>query len=154
MDDVARRAGLGVGTIYRHFPTKEALMVELVRAQFRRFADRVREALEQTPEPFAALEAALRRNAEATATDAAVQHALASAGEHIWAQAESEQQELIVLTEEIVGRARRDGTIRADARASDIAMLMCGVCSTMGRSAPGFDWQRHLDLAIDALRPR
>jgi len=33
-------------------------------------------------------------------------------------------------------------------------MLMCGVCSTMGRSVPGFDWRRHLDLAIETLRPR
>src|SRR4051794_4271073 len=35
IDDVARRAGVGVGTVYRHFPTKEALMVELVRQKFR-----------------------------------------------------------------------------------------------------------------------
>jgi hypothetical protein len=31
---------------------------------------------------------------------------------------------------------------------------MCGLCSTMGRQAPGFDWRRHLDLVIDMLRPR
>src|ERR1019366_1103756 len=46
IDDVARRAGVGVGTVYRHFPTKEALMVELVRQKFRLFADRAREAVE------------------------------------------------------------------------------------------------------------
>src|SRR5947209_3964988 len=95
IDDVARHAGVGVGTVYRHFPNKEALMVELVRQKFRLFADRARVALEQGGEPFAALEGLMRRNAETTADDAATQHALATAGEHIWEQAEAEQEELL-----------------------------------------------------------
>jgi AcrR family transcriptional regulator len=153
IDDVARQAGVGVGTVYRHFPTKEALLVELLREKFRLFATRGREALEQDGEPFAVFEQLLRRNAETTAGDAAVQHALAGAGEHIWMQAEAEQQELLAVTEELIARARRDGTVRQDLEANDIAMLMCGVCSTMG-DKPGFDWRRHLDLVIDMLRAR
>jgi AcrR family transcriptional regulator len=152
IDDVARRAGVGVGTVYRHFPTKEALLVELLREKFRLFSARAREALERGGEPFAVFEDLLRRNAETTARDAGVQHALASAGEHIWMQAEAEQQELLLVTAELIARARRAGTIRTDMMASDIGMLMCGVCSTMGRSAPGFDWRRHLDLVIDMMR--
>jgi AcrR family transcriptional regulator len=152
IDDVARRAGVGVGTVYRHFPTKEALLVELLREKFRLFSARAREALERGGEPFAVFEDLLRRNAETTARDAGVQHALASAGEHIWMQAEAEQQELLLVTAELIARARRAGTIRPDMMASDIGMLMCGVCSTMGRSAPGFDWRRHLDLVIDMMR--
>jgi AcrR family transcriptional regulator len=154
IDDVARRAGVGVGTVYRHFPTKEALMVELVRQKFRLFADRAREALEQNGEPFAALTDVMRRNAETAALDAATQQALAGAGEHIWVQAQVEQQELIALTEELIARARRAGTIRPDVRATDIGMLMCGVCSTMSFSLPGFDWRRHLELVTETLRPR
>jgi AcrR family transcriptional regulator len=157
IDDVAQHAGVGVGTVYRHFPTKEALMVELVRRQFRLFADRAREALETLKDDgdsFAALEGVLRGNAATTAGDAAVQYAMAGAGEHIWTQVDGEKDELMVTTEALLARARRAGTIRSDAQASDIAMLMCGVCSTMGRDGPGFDWRRHLDLAVDALRPR
>ena len=153
IDDVARQAGVGVGTIYRHFPTKEALLVELLREKFRLFAMRAREALEQDGEPFAVFEDLLRRNAETAASDAAVQHALAGAGEHIWLQAQAEQQDLIALTGELIARARRAGTIRQDVDANDIAMLMCGLCSTMG-AKPGFDWRRHLDLVIDMLRAR
>jgi AcrR family transcriptional regulator len=153
IDDVAQRAGVGVGTVYRHFPTKEALLVELLREKFRLFAARGREALEQDGEPFAVLEAILRRNAETAASDAAVQHALAGAGEHIWLQAEAEQRELMAVTEELLTRARQAGTIRPDVDANDIGMVMCGVCSTMGEK-PGFDWRRHLDLVIDMLRAR
>lgn len=153
MDDVAHQAGVGVGTVYRHFPTKEALLAELLREKFRLFSARARDALVQDGEPFAVFEELLRRNAETTASDAAVQHALAGAGEHIWKQAQAEQQELLAITGELIARARRAGTIRQDADANDIAMLMCGVCATMG-AKPGFDWRRHLDLVIDMLRAR
>ncbi|MGA2928695.1 MAG: helix-turn-helix domain-containing protein [Solirubrobacteraceae bacterium] len=153
IDDVARQAGVGVGTVYRHFATKEALLAELLREKFRLFSARAREALTQDDEPFAVFEDLLRRNAETAASDAAVQHALAAADEHIWAQASSEREELVAVTGELIARARCAGTIRQDVDANDIAMLMCGLCSTMG-SKPGFDWRRHLDLVIDMLRAR
>lgn len=154
MDDVAARAGVGVGTVYRHFPTKEALMVELLRQKFRLFADRAREALETDDEPFDALIGLLRRNAETAARDAATQMAIAGAGDHAWDKTQAERDELLARTEELIARARRAGTIRPDIQASDIAMLMCGVCSAMSVKVSGFDWQRHLDLVVDMLRPR
>jgi len=151
MDDVAHRACVGVGTVYRHFPTKEALMVELVRQKFRLFSAAVREAVEQDGEPFAVLADVLRRNAQAAARDATMQHALAGGDEHIWTQVQPEQQELSALTEALIARARRAGTIRPDISAADIAMLMCGVSATMVHKSPGFDWHRHLELVIDML---
>src|SRR5436305_6589292 len=77
IDDVARRAGVGVGTVYRHFPTKEALMVELVRQKFRMMSARVRETLDQEGEPFERLIGVLRANAEEVQRDAAMQQTLA-----------------------------------------------------------------------------
>lgn len=153
MDDVARLAGVGVGTVYRHFPTKEALLAELVRQKFRLFADRAREALAQDGEPFVLIEDLLRHNATTAADDLGIQYAIANAGEQAWAQAQPEQDELIALTGELIDRARRAGTIRPDIEPTDIGMLMCGVCSTMG-ARPDFDWRRHLELVIDTLRPR
>ncbi len=154
IDDVARDAGVGVGTVYRHFPTKEALMVELVRQKFRLFAATAREALQRDGEPFAVFADMLRRNGDLCARDAAMQHALTGVGEHIWAQAQAEQDELIALSGELIARAQRAGTMRPDVRAPDIAMLMCGVSATMAHHGPGFDWHRHLEFGIDMLRAR
>jgi hypothetical protein len=58
------------------------------------------------------------------------------------------------VTETLLQRARAAGTIRVDATANDIGMLMSGVCATMAHPAPGFAWRRHLELVIDALRPQ
>src|ERR1700747_3707606 len=70
IDDVARHAVVGVGTVYRHFPTKQALLTELVRQKFRLFADRARDALAEDGEPFPLIEALMRRNAATAASDA------------------------------------------------------------------------------------
>jgi AcrR family transcriptional regulator len=154
IDDVARRAGVGVGTVYRHYPTKEALLVELVREKFRMLTAAGRAALERPGEPFDVLADLLRDNAATLGNDAAMQQAVAGAGDQIWSQAAVEQEELMTVTEVLLQRARVAGTIRSDATANDIGMLMSGVCSTMAHPAPGSDWHRHLELVIDALRPR
>jgi AcrR family transcriptional regulator len=153
IDDVARRAGVGVGTVYRHYPTKEALLTELVREKFRLLAAGGRAALEQTGEPFDVLTNWLRDNATQLGRDTAMQQAVAGAGDQIWIQAAAEQQDLVAVTDQHLQRARKAGTIRPDATADDIAMLMSGLCSTMAHPAPGFNWHRHLELIIDALRP-
>jgi AcrR family transcriptional regulator len=154
IDDVARHAGVGVGTVYRHFPTKQALLTELVRQTFRLFTEWAREALEAGGEPFALIEGLLRRIAETAAGDAGVQYALASSdAQAARSEAQAEQDELIAVIAELTGRARRAGTIRPGIEATDIAMLICGVVSAMG-PRPGFDWRRHLDLVIDTLRAR
>jgi AcrR family transcriptional regulator len=152
IDDVARHAGVGVGTVYRHFPTKQALLTELVRQTFRLFTEWAREALEAGGEPFALIEGLLRRIAETAAGDVGVQYALtSSAAQAARSEAQAEQDELIAVIAELVERARRAGTIRPGIEATDIAMLICGVVSAMG-PRPGFDWRRHLDLVIDTLR--
>jgi len=154
IDDVARHAGVGVGTVYRHFPTKQALLTELVRQTFRLFTGWAREAREAGGEPFALIEGLLRRIAETAAGDAGVQYALASsAAQAARSQAQAEQDELIAVIAELTGRARRAGTIRPGIEATDIAMLICGVVSAMG-PRPGFDWRRHLDLVTGTLRAR
>ena len=146
-----RYAGVGVGTVYRHFPTKQALLTELVRQTFRLFTEWAREAREAGGEPFALIEGLLRRIAETAAGDAGVQYALASSDAQA-ARSEA-QDELIAVIADLIERARRAGTIRPGIEATDVAMLICGVVSAMS-PRPGFDWRRHLDLVTDTLRVR
>src|SRR3954465_2303509 len=68
MDDVAKRAGVGVGTVYRHFPTKEALIEALAMDRFERILAAGREAL-LNPDAWAAFSGALWAGAALTASD-------------------------------------------------------------------------------------
>src|ERR1700722_12230241 len=83
MDDVAAapRAGLGVGTLYRHFATKEALMVALLERKFEQILEVTRRGIEREDgEPFEVFADVLREGAEVAATDAAAQDALRRVG--------------------------------------------------------------------------
>jgi AcrR family transcriptional regulator len=152
MDEVARLAGVGVGTVYRHFPTKESLLGELVHQKMTAMSVNSRAALERAGEPFEVFADALRENAAIADGDAAIQFAMLGAGDAVWAYAAEAEADLIVLTGELIERAQLAGTMRADVSAIDIPMLMCGVCATMTHTKPHFDWRRHLELIIDALR--
>jgi AcrR family transcriptional regulator len=150
MDDVARAAGVGVGTVYRHFPTKEALVSELVRRKFERFVQNARAQLSE-PDPWEAFAGVLRANAAVMADDAAVRETVLRTP-NAWSFAAAERDELRALGDRLVRRAQEAGVLRADFSVDDIPMLMCGVSSTM--ASPMFDWRRHLELVLDGLRVR
>jgi AcrR family transcriptional regulator len=151
MDDVAARAGLGVGTLYRHFATKEALMVALLERKFEQILEVTRRGIERGDgEPFEVFADVLREGAAVTAADAAAQDALMRVGDAIWSDVESIQLELTAATQVLMDRAQAAGTMRSDISAGDISMIMCGLSATM--SVGEWDWRRHLELALDGLR--
>jgi AcrR family transcriptional regulator len=153
MDEVAHRAGVGVGTVYRHFPNKDVLIGELVKEKFELFAERAREALNEDDgwEAFCSL---LHRNAEHMADNAAIQDALRSAGAP-WDYAEPSRLELEAVTDKLIKRAQREGKMRKDFRVQELTMLMGGLCASMGSTYPvPCDWRRHLEILIDGLRAK
>ena len=156
MDDVAARAGVGVGTIYRHFPTKEALLGELVRERFLQFGEQARLAFAGEGRAFARLAGLLAANGELMAADAGTQYAFTAAGATIWEHAGDAREELEALCMPVVQEAIADGELRSDFVISDLGLLMCGVCASMGRGAPAGmgDWRRHLMIVVDGLRAR
>lgn len=153
MDDVARRAGVGVGTVYRHFPNKDVLMGELVTQKFRSFAEYAREALDEEDawEGFSKL---LRATAAKMAENVALQDALrttSAAFEH----AEPARAELNAVIDKLVKRAQRQGTLRKDFRVEELGMLMGGLCASMsGPLATECNWSRHLEILLDGLRAK
>src|SRR5215207_1768847 len=148
IDDIARAAHVGVGTVYCHFPHKDALLGELVNQKFRGFADNAERALE-VEDPWEAFAGLLRNNAEFCAGDVGVQQALAR-GPAAWELAATELDRLRETTSRLIARAQQAGVMRPDFVVDDIAMLMCGLSSTMG--VPGYDWRRHLEILLSGLR--
>jgi AcrR family transcriptional regulator len=148
MDDIAATAGVGVGTVYRHFPDKHALMGELVAAKFRAFADNAELALE-VEDPWAAFAGLLRANAELCARDIGIQQALLREPA-AWSLAALELMRLRDLATRLIHRAQKAGVLRRDFVVDDIPMLMGGLSATMAVSE--YDWHRHLEIILAGLR--
>lgn len=153
MDDVARRAGVGVGTVYRHFPNKDVLMGELVTEKFRTFTEQGREALEEK-DAWKGLCGLLERTAEHMSENVALQDALRTTSA-AFEYAEPARLELNAVLDRLVKRAQREGKLRKDLKTDEIGMLMGGLCASMsGPPLVQRDWRRHLQILIDGLRAR
>jgi AcrR family transcriptional regulator len=147
IDDVARRAKVGVGTVYRHFPTKDALMEALVRERFDEIAGIAEEALgrENAWEAFSDV---VWRSAELNARDRGFCDAVAFQDQ----TAVVVECGLMPHIEELMRRAVAQGAMREDATTVDVALLMCGMGSVV-RTIPAPDvWRRYVALMLDGLR--
>jgi AcrR family transcriptional regulator len=147
IDDVAKRAKVGVGTVYRHFPTKEALVEALVRERFEEIAGYALEALEREDawEGFCEL---IWRAAERNAADLAFCEAVAFTDQsRVVAEVGLAQS-----TDELMKRAKAQGKMRLDATENDVPMMMCGASSVMRLSPTPDAWRRYLTLMLDGLR--
>src|SRR2546421_12486772 len=82
MDEIAAHAGVGIGTVYRHFPTKEALLTEMVRVRFQEFSEIAVSA--EHLDPQEALENVMRRSAEAVEGDSGFQLPMMGSNELEW----------------------------------------------------------------------
>jgi AcrR family transcriptional regulator len=150
MDDIARRAKLGVGTLYRHFPTKDALAGALAIDHFTQVTEIARDA-EHIEDPWEAFETMLLRGAELFSRDRAMAEVIALAP-NAMSDAKS-RTELEAIGARVMRRAQKAGVLRKDARPDDIGLIMCGVGATAstGRFGPTA-WRRHLRIALDGLR--
>jgi AcrR family transcriptional regulator len=148
IDDIARAARVGVGTVYRHFPHKEALLGELLVEHFRLMADNAERALE-IEDPWEAFAWLLRTNAQFCAGEVGVQQALVR-GPEAWEFAAPELDRLRETATRLIVRAQRAGVMRPDFSVDDIPMLMAGLTTTM--TAPGYDWRRHLEIILAGIR--
>lgn len=147
IDDVARRADVGVGTVYRHFPTKEALIEALVRDHFAILAGFAQEA-EQAPDAWEGFCAMVWRCAELNATVRGFSQVMGS----------SDKREIVAecglfaATSALMRRAQAEGSMRPDAGPEDVAVLMCGHAGVAATFPEPASWRRYLELMLDGLR--
>ncbi len=151
MDDIAAHAGVGIGTVYRHFPTKEALLTAMVRDRFHEFAE-IAMSAEGISDPLDALENVMRVSAEAVEGDAGFQLAMMGSNELEWEGIEEEKAALGEVVARIISRAVAAGVVREDFSFDDFAMAMCGITATMYFKPGDADWRRHLELILRGVQ--
>jgi AcrR family transcriptional regulator len=150
MDDIARKAKVGVGTVYRHFPTKDALLEELVRETFRQMASWLEEAL-KAEDSWSAFVDVMWRGAELHAKDRGFTEVVADAKRRIADEAAYEAGVTAGMGE-LLTRAQAAGQLRPDVRPEDLQPLFCSLGAVMHGFEDPACWRRHLTLMLDALR--
>ena len=151
LEAVARRAGVGIGTLYRHFPTREALFEAVYRREVEHLADLAEQLQADDVAPTEALRLWLRSNVEFVATKKGMSAALALAAHR---SSELSAYSFARLTQAVGGlldRAVAAGEIRADISPEDVLRALVGMCYM--HDQPG--WQasvlRLVEVFVDGL---
>ncbi|MGW4249143.1 TetR/AcrR family transcriptional regulator [Nocardia sp. NPDC004722] len=151
LDEVARRAGVGPGTVHRHFPTKEALYLAVSIDQIAHLVSEA-SALAATDDP-AALFTLLSRMIANGLENVLVKSALAATGFDLRTAAPELAHDLTTHVDILLTRARTAGVARDDVTAPEVMALIAGTlhaAAYAGESTPS-----HLaDIILDGLRPR
>jgi len=151
LDEIARRAGLGIGTLYRHFPTRDAIVEAVYRREVARLADAAPRLLASNP-PGEALRQWMRLFVDYVATKrvmAAAIGAIVGRAAQLYAASGVQISGAMTL---LVERAAAAGDIRADVDPDDLLRALVGF--TFGNSSPA--WRasalRLIDLLMDGLK--
>jgi AcrR family transcriptional regulator len=150
LDEIARRAGVGIGTLYRHFPTRRDMLEALLHDGIAELCDYA-ERLLVSPDPAAALATWLRAvAAHATASRGLAAELLRTTSDTGLSPSEK-CQEMRVLGARLLDRAQAAGTIRADVAADDLFALINGL-AWVSDAAEEESAARLLDVMLDGLR--
>jgi AcrR family transcriptional regulator len=153
LDEVARAAGVGIGTVYRRFPDKETLISELFRDRIDALVT-VAENACTDPDPWHALVTYLEYAAGALARDLGLRQ-LMMFGTYDRDQVRYGRDRMYPVISRLVQRAQATGDLRDDFAATDVKMIAYMLASMAGYTAtttPGI-WRRYLTILIDGLRP-
>ncbi|MFC6885623.1 MULTISPECIES: TetR/AcrR family transcriptional regulator [Actinomadura] len=148
-EEVARRAGVGAGTVFRHFPTKEALLEAVLVALLEDHAREARARIEHD-DPGAAFFGFFTRVVERAATKNALSGALADAGIDPRQATGEAGAALKRALGTLLERAQAAGAVRADVTLAEVLALLAGMSHAAGHGGDG----RALEIVFDGLRPR
>lgn len=148
--EIARRAGVGAGTVYRHFPTKEELFTAVVKDRMQHVVDDGY-ALLESDEPGTAIFTFLRSIVlQWGAADRGLVEALAGVGIGIEQAAPESEDALLTVLGELLRAAQRAGTARQDVGVPEVKAILVG-CQAM-QSYNSELAERVTDVVIDGLR--
>jgi AcrR family transcriptional regulator len=156
VDVVAERAGVGVGTLYRHFPTKEALFEAIVVTKIDSLVALAADALDadRHEDPGKVLFDYLRQLGRQATEKHDLLDALAAAGIDVEPRCADKMAELKRAVGVLVDRAAEAGAVRDDVTAPEVLGLVVGVCSAAGRPGQaGVSADRLIEIVCDGLRP-
>jgi AcrR family transcriptional regulator len=146
LDDIAKQAGVGAGTLYRHFPARDALIEAVYRSEVEKLAAAAREFTAAMP-PIDALRTWLVLFVDYVAAKHIIAPALNSVAGGPSKIYESSRSMIQEALEELVKRAKRSGDVRRDVDSSDLLRAVIGV-SYVGS---GGDWQQSARRLVDIL---
>ncbi|MBV9121242.1 MAG: TetR/AcrR family transcriptional regulator [Chloroflexi bacterium] len=127
IDDIARMAGVGTGTIYRNFPTKQALLEAILVEGVRRRTEEARQAA-LSGDPTGALFEFVSGMIERSCANKGMYELLASAGVDVQAAKAGASAELWQAVEVLLRQAQEAGTVRRDMSVADLMALLTGTC--------------------------
>ena len=149
--EIARRAGVGTGTVSRHFSTKEALYAAIVSHIAGRLVAQARE-LSETDDPGTAFFAFFASMVREGAANRGLGDALAGAGFDVEAAADRAEHNVLGSLGELLTRAQRAGAVRADVDLADVKALMVGCLARERGPADRGARDRMIAIACDGLR--
>ncbi len=133
IDVIAQRAGVGVGTMYRHFPTKEALGAAILTTKVEGLIAEADRLVAEAGDPAAALEQYLAAILTEGTACSALAGAFSEAGYDLKAAAPNLEPEFTAALARVLSRAQAAGTVRPDVRAEDLLALIAAACMVTGR---------------------
>jgi AcrR family transcriptional regulator len=154
LDAIARRAGVGVGTIYRRFPDKEQLIDALFEDQMQEFVAAADECLE-ADDPWDGLMRFLDGACQSHACDRGFKE-VALCGARGRERVARARELMLPVVSRLVRRAQADGSMRPDVEPTDMPLLqlMLGTLSECTRDVDPDVWRRYLGIVTDGLRTR
>ncbi|MGW2637076.1 TetR/AcrR family transcriptional regulator [Streptomyces sp. NPDC001348] len=152
LEAIARQAGVGIGTLYRHFPTREDLVDAVYAAELDDVTASVATLLDQFPADLA-LRAWMGRYATFISTKRGMRETL-RAGFGSGRIAPPSRERITATIATILAKGAETGSLRADVDPEDVTTMLSGIFVAITTSGPTEQIARLLDLLIDALRPR
>lgn len=150
--EIANSAGVAIGTVYRHFPSKHAMLAALVSELLDGAAQRVQALPSVDGDAFEQLAKALEIGAVEVASHPLCQAIMdKNSPTGAWALARPARDEFDQAVRPLVEAAHAEGTLRDDVEAADVGGLMAAVCSVVDAGRPR-DWRIFLDITVRGLR--